>query len=71
MSLSSEEILRGLGDYSIDVGITYLDNEPIDDLLATPLYIERYCLFVPEGHTMAERAHRSRGEKPPSCRSDF
>ena len=55
MSLSSEEILRGLGDYSIDAGITYLDNEPIDDLLATPLYTERYCLFVPEGHKMAER----------------
>ncbi len=55
MSLSSEEILRGLGDYSIDAGITYLDNEPIDDLLATPLYAERYCLFVPEGHKMAER----------------
>ena len=55
MSMSSEEILRGLSDYSIDAGITYLDNEPINGLLATPLYTERYCLFVPEGHTMAER----------------
>ncbi len=50
MSLSSEEILRGLDDYSIDAGITYLDNEPINGLLATPLYTERYCLFVPDGH---------------------
>ena len=56
LSHSSEEILRGLADFSIDVGITYLDNEPIDGLLATPLYIERYCLFVPETHPLANRA---------------
>ena len=54
MSMSSEEILRGLNDYSIDAGITYLDNEPINGLLATPLYIERYCLFIPDGHPLAE-----------------
>jgi DNA-binding transcriptional LysR family regulator len=56
LSQSSEEILRALADFSIDVGITYLDNEPIDGLLATPLYIERYCLFVPETHALAKRA---------------
>jgi len=55
LSQSSEEILRGLQDFSIDVGITYLDNEPIRGMLATPLYAERYCLFVPESHPLAER----------------
>jgi DNA-binding transcriptional LysR family regulator len=55
MSMSSEEILRALDDYAIDVGITYLDNEPIEGLLASPLYQERYCLFVTEGHPLAER----------------
>jgi DNA-binding transcriptional LysR family regulator len=55
MSMSSEEILRGLTDYSVDIGITYLDNEPIDGLLTLPLYAERYCLFVPEGHALANR----------------
>lgn len=55
MSLSSEEILRGLGDYSIDAGITYLDNEPVTGLLTTPLYAERYCLFLPEPHRLASR----------------
>lgn len=55
MSLSSEEILRGLDDYSLDVGITYLDNEPIEGLLATPLYDERYCLFLPEDHPLSGR----------------
>jgi DNA-binding transcriptional LysR family regulator len=55
LSHSSEEIIRGLADFSIDVGITYLDNEPIEGLLASPLYIERYCLFVPETHALAKR----------------
>jgi DNA-binding transcriptional LysR family regulator len=53
MSLSSEEILRGLDDYSLDAGISYLDNEPINGLIATALYTERYCLFVPAGHPLA------------------
>jgi DNA-binding transcriptional LysR family regulator len=56
MSMSSEEILRALHDYAIDVGITYLDNEPIEGLLAWPLYNERYCLFVPDQHPLAGRA---------------
>lgn len=55
MSLTSEAILRGINDYSLDAGITYLDNEPIHGLLATPLYTERYCLFLPEGHALADR----------------
>ncbi|MFT3730103.1 MAG: LysR family transcriptional regulator [Hyphomicrobium sp.] len=54
-SMSSEEILRGLGEYSIDAGITYLDNEPINGLVATPLYTERYCLFIPGSHALAGR----------------
>ncbi|MBS0270752.1 MAG: LysR family transcriptional regulator substrate-binding protein, partial [Proteobacteria bacterium] len=45
----------GLDDYAIDAGITYLDNEPINGLIATPLYFERYCLFIPEGHAFADR----------------
>lgn len=53
LSMSSEEILRGLHDYVIDVGITYLDNEPIAGMIASPLYTERYCLFVPDGHPLA------------------
>ncbi len=55
MSMSSEEILRGLEDFSVDVGITYLDNEPIEGLRKAPLYSERYCLFVPAGHALASR----------------
>ncbi len=67
LSHSSEEILRGIADFSIDVGITYLDNEPIEGLLATPLYTERYCLFVPETHPLASRTSvtwREAAEEP-------
>jgi DNA-binding transcriptional LysR family regulator len=55
LSQSSEEIIRGLSEFAVDVGITYLDNEPIAGLLASPLYTERYCLFVPETHPLASR----------------
>jgi DNA-binding transcriptional LysR family regulator len=55
MSMSSEEILRGLDEYLIDAGISYLDNEPINGLIATPLYVERYCLFLPARHALADR----------------
>jgi DNA-binding transcriptional LysR family regulator len=46
LSHSSEEIIRALNDYSIEAGITYLDNEPVEGLLAAELYAENYCLFV-------------------------
>ena len=55
LSHSTAEILRGLNDFSLDAGVAYLDNEPIDGLLASPLYQERYCLFVAEGHALASR----------------
>jgi DNA-binding transcriptional LysR family regulator len=55
LSQSSEEILRNLHDFSIEAGITYLDNEPVERLLQTPLYRERYCLFVSETHPLAAR----------------
>ena len=55
LSMSSEEIRRALEDFSIDVGITYLDNEPIDLALSQPLYMERYRLFVRDDHPLAGR----------------
>ena len=56
LSHSSEEIIRALNDFSIDAGITYLDNEPVEGLLAVELYSENYSLFVPTGHELAARA---------------
>ena len=66
-SLSSVEILRRLADTSLDAGVTYLDNEPIEGLLTSHLYTERYCLFVSEDHPLAKRdvvTWREAAEKP-------
>ncbi|MBM3519861.1 MAG: LysR family transcriptional regulator [Alphaproteobacteria bacterium] len=55
LSQSSEEILRALHDFSIEAGVTYLDNEPVEGLVSVPLYRERYCLFIAEAHALAGR----------------
>ena len=55
MSLSSEEILRGLDDYSLDAGITYLDNEPLGRVTSVPLYDERYQLITAVGNPYSDR----------------
>ncbi len=55
LSQNSREILRSLADYSIDAGVSYLDNEPIGRGLTVPLYKERYRLFVRDDHPLATR----------------
>ncbi|QVQ52078.1 LysR family transcriptional regulator [Spiractinospora alimapuensis] len=45
-SLSSIEIQRQMLDYEIDVGITYIDNEPLSGVRGVPLYRERYVLLT-------------------------
>jgi DNA-binding transcriptional LysR family regulator len=54
LSHSSEEIIRALNDFSIEAGITYLDNEPVEGLLAAELYAENYCLFVSADNALAK-----------------
>jgi DNA-binding transcriptional LysR family regulator len=46
ISQTSAEIQRGLDDFTIDVGITYLDNEPLSRVRTVPLYKERYVLIT-------------------------
>jgi len=53
LSQSSIEILRQLEDFAIDVGFTYLDNEPVEGMRAEPIYMERYCLLVRADHELA------------------
>lgn len=55
LSLSSREIMRGLEDFSIDVGVSYLDNEPIGRAVTRPLYMERYSLYVRDDHALAKK----------------
>jgi DNA-binding transcriptional LysR family regulator len=49
LSLSSIEIQRGLDAAELDAGLTYLDNEPLHNVRAYPLYGERYLLLTPAG----------------------
>ncbi len=49
-SLNSESILQSLENLEIDVGISYLDTEPLGRFKGIPLYQERYALLVaPDG----------------------
>jgi DNA-binding transcriptional LysR family regulator len=55
LSQSSIEILRNLEDFSIDVGLTYLDNEPIEGMRAEAIYMERYSLLVRADNELANK----------------
>jgi DNA-binding transcriptional LysR family regulator len=56
LSQSSIEILRNLEDFAIDIGLTYLDNEPIEGMRSEAVYMERYCLLVRTDHPLADEA---------------
>ncbi|TDD81652.1 LysR family transcriptional regulator [Saccharopolyspora karakumensis] len=47
-SMTSIEIQRGLSQYGLDVGVTYIDNEPLTGVRTVPLYSERYLLLAAE-----------------------
>lgn len=52
-SMSSQEIQKALDNFEIDIGITYLDNEPLKRVSTRPLYRERYSLLVPDTSPLA------------------
>ena len=45
-STNSNEIQRGLDDFELEAGLTYLDNEPLLNVRRLPLYQERYVLLT-------------------------
>lgn len=49
LSRTSIEVLSLLGNFEVDVGITYLDNEPLGRVASVPLYLERYRLITAAG----------------------
>ncbi|WP_285294034.1 LysR family transcriptional regulator [Aureimonas altamirensis] len=55
-ALTSREIDRALAGYEIDVGMTYLDNEPLPDVISATLYRETYIFATPAGGALAGRA---------------
>ena len=55
LSRTSIEVLSLLGNFEIDAGITYLDNEPLGRVTSVPLYSERYQLITAAGNMMSDR----------------
>jgi len=55
LSRTSIEVLSLLGNFDIDVGITYLDNEPLGRVISVPLYSERYQLITAAGTEFSDR----------------
>jgi DNA-binding transcriptional LysR family regulator len=53
ISQTSAEIQRGLDDFTVDVGVTYLDNDPLSRVRTVPLYRERYVLITRSGTGVA------------------
>lgn len=46
-SLSSREIVHRLAEFDLDIGLTYVDGEPLGAARSTALYRERYLLLTP------------------------
>ncbi len=47
--MSSRSIEQRLAEFDLDAGLTYLDNEPLKDVIARPLYREHYVFLTAEG----------------------
>lgn len=50
LSRTSIEVLSLIGNFDADIGITYLDNEPLGNVVSVPLYSERYQLITAAGN---------------------
>lgn len=61
-SYSSRGIQRALDEFELDVGITYLDNEPLSNVRMMPLYSERYFLLVKRTPELEGRTSITWGE---------
>ena len=55
ISRTSLEVLSLLENFEIDIGITYLDNEPLGHVASVPLYSERYQLITAATNRLADR----------------
>lgn len=54
LSSSSIDIQRGLDEFEMHAGVTYLDNEPLSHVRSLALYEERYVLLTAAGRGLDE-----------------
>jgi DNA-binding transcriptional LysR family regulator len=55
LSLNSQQIQQGIDDFELEVGLTYLDNEPLTNVRAKPIYVEQYMFLTPAAGPYARR----------------
>jgi DNA-binding transcriptional LysR family regulator len=55
-SMTSRAIQHALDTFEIDGGLTYLENEPLENVKRVPLYRERYVFVCRSDHPFADRA---------------
>lgn len=55
LSLTSQEIQSRIDNFELDVGLTYLDNEPLERVISKPIYQESYVLLTREDSPLANR----------------
>jgi DNA-binding transcriptional LysR family regulator len=68
-SRTSVQILSEMENLELDLGLSYIDNEPVGRFQTLPLYVERYALLVSPKGELAERASVTWAEatKLPLC----
>ncbi|SDM06807.1 LysR family transcriptional regulator [Streptomyces wuyuanensis] len=54
-SLSSRQMVHRLAEFDLDVGLSYVDGEPLGNVRTVPLYRERYLLLTPRDGELAAR----------------
>ena len=62
LSMTSLEIERGIDAFELDVGLTYLDAEPIQGVRAKPVCTEEYIFLTPNDGAFAGRDQVTWGE---------
>ena len=62
LSLNSQEIERRIEDFELDVGLTYLDAEPIERVKAKPVCVEEYVFLTSSRGIFADRTQISWSE---------
>jgi DNA-binding transcriptional LysR family regulator len=54
-SLSSKEIQRGIDTFDLDLGLTYLDNEPLVHVRTQPIYHDSFVFITRERRALGAR----------------
>jgi DNA-binding transcriptional LysR family regulator len=55
LSLTSSQIMERLVNFELDVGLSYLDNEPLEHVVSKPIYREAYVLLTGEAGPLGAR----------------